>query len=126
METVKTTVMYDGQFWIALVEKISPDSIMTARYVFGPEPGNAELLRFYLTDYDNLRFLKGSHDFRLKQRYSPKEEKRMGNKSQAVYKAALEEQMKLLKKQKSETHRIRANEQYQLNRQKKKRRKRGH
>ncbi len=39
-----TTVYHDGRFWVALIERLDGDAVEIARHVFGPEPGNAELL----------------------------------------------------------------------------------
>ena len=51
-----TTICFDGQFWVAIIERIDGDSIYVARHVFGPEPSNAELLAWAGKGFDGLRF----------------------------------------------------------------------
>ncbi|TDP93726.1 YjdF family protein [Labedaea rhizosphaerae] len=40
------SVFHDGQFWVGVLELHDEDGVRAARHVFGPEPGNAELLEF--------------------------------------------------------------------------------
>ena len=51
-----TTIYFDGQFWVALVERIDGDAVEMARHVFGPEPGNAELLEWAEKGFAGLSF----------------------------------------------------------------------
>jgi Protein of unknown function (DUF2992) len=37
------TVFFDGQFWVAVIELNSAGSLRSARYIFGPEPSDAEI-----------------------------------------------------------------------------------
>lgn len=40
MEQVIPFIHFDGQYWVAIVEKIYPDStVAVSRYVFSAEPG---------------------------------------------------------------------------------------
>ncbi len=52
-----TTICHDGQFWIALIERLHGDRIEIARHVFGPEPSNAELLAWAGMGFAGLHFV---------------------------------------------------------------------
>lgn len=52
-----TTVYYDGQFWVALIEKQIGDKYYTGKYTFGSEPSNPELLHFMLYAYTSVKIL---------------------------------------------------------------------
>jgi hypothetical protein len=76
------TVLFDGRFWIALAEREGDDgTVSVARHVFGPEPTNTDLLRFYLHELGGLRFLAGADAPRAKIRKKPAEERRRVKKS---------------------------------------------
>ena len=63
------TVFFDGRFWIALAERSDQaGAASVARHVFGPEPSNPELLRFYLYVLPTLRFLPGMPPARLEKK----------------------------------------------------------
>ncbi|MBU1079767.1 MAG: YjdF family protein, partial [Spirochaetes bacterium] len=60
MENSTCTVFFDGRFWIALAVRTDEAGVASiARHVFGPEPTNPELLRFYLFVLPALRYLPG-------------------------------------------------------------------
>lgn len=40
------TIFYDGQFWVGVIERTTEDGLFAGRYVFGPEPGDEEVLDF--------------------------------------------------------------------------------
>jgi len=84
---VITTVLFDGQFWIALIEKIDVDgTIIIGKYVFGPEPRNNDLIAFYLEKYPYIQCYKSNNSIRVKIKRSIKEEKRITSKSKESYK----------------------------------------
>jgi len=48
MEQIISTVMFDGQFWIILIEEISESGeVSLAKYIFGSEPTFNDILKFY-------------------------------------------------------------------------------
>ncbi|MBN9332012.1 YjdF family protein [Devosia sp.] len=51
-----TSVFFDGQFWVAEIERHAEGSIAVARHRFGPEPTNAELLIWVDRDLQRLCF----------------------------------------------------------------------
>lgn len=66
MDYSTTTLFYDGQFWILTSETRSHNGTFIGRYVFGPEPGNPELLEFVLTIWIDLTEV-GTNDVQIKQ-----------------------------------------------------------
>ena len=73
MDEVITTIYYDGQFWAALVEKISSDgTVRVGRHVFGSEPDNGDILRFYRDVYDDLPLRRTEGRFRIKKKTDPR------------------------------------------------------
>ena len=64
--SARFTVFFDGQFWVGVLEHVSADgasgaadgavahTVRAARYVFGAEPGDAELYAFLLAHGDDL------------------------------------------------------------------------
>lgn len=43
---MKLTVFYDQQFWVGVVEETVDSAIQAARFIFGAEPKDAEILWF--------------------------------------------------------------------------------
>jgi len=85
-DEVITTIYFDGQFWAALVEKIAPDGqVRVGRHVFGSEPDNGEILRFYRDVYDDLPLRRTEGRFRLKRDRSREEQERCFSKSLRLY-----------------------------------------
>ena len=82
MDWMKTclTVFFDGRFWVALVEREDEHGLHLARHVFGPEPGQAEILRWIETGYRALRFFDAgeepAHGDRHEKKINPKRAKR--------------------------------------------------
>lgn len=72
-----TTICHDGRFWIALVEPSCGDRIEIARYVFGPEPSNAELLDWAGKGFGGLRFVRAESRTAPEPPANPKRRKRM-------------------------------------------------
>ena len=84
---VITTVLFDGQFWIALIEKIDIEgNISVGKYTFGPEPKNNDLIFFYLEKYSDIRCYKSLINIRVKKNRTVKEENRITSKSKESYK----------------------------------------
>jgi hypothetical protein len=84
---VVTTILFDGQFWIALVEKIAADgSISVGKFIFGPEPTNNDLLDFYHSKLALVQCHKSEQPVRIKKKRSIKEEHRITSKSREIFK----------------------------------------
>lgn len=43
---MKLTVYYDDQFWVGIVEEVVDLNLKAARFVFGSEPNDSEILSF--------------------------------------------------------------------------------
>ncbi len=85
MEVV-STVIFDGQFWVAVIEKIGEDGThRIGKHTFGPEPTNNDLLHFYLETYPSVRCLAGDGPVRLKGRRSGNEQGRLVSKSMEAF-----------------------------------------
>ncbi len=92
MEQVITTIQFNGQFWIAIIEKIDNNGVIhIGKYTFGPEPNNNHLLEFYLNYYIDVHCLESSIQVRKKQRKCIKEQIRTTSKSYDAIKKLLEE-----------------------------------
>ncbi|BCY16817.1 hypothetical protein hrd7_06660 [Leptolinea sp. HRD-7] len=52
----KLTVIFESPFWVGIFERIEADTYQAARFVFGAEPTEPELLEFALTVFSSLRF----------------------------------------------------------------------
>lgn len=53
---MKLTIYHDGQFWVGVFEETSEGKLKACRYVFGPEPADAEVQA--LINYQMLNLLK--------------------------------------------------------------------
>lgn len=127
MEQVISTVMFDGQFWIVLVEKIDNEGrIRTARHIFGAEPTFNDLAHFYDSIYPFLRFHKSDSVYRPKKKYSRKELERMENKSLSIFKESQKAYLEEKKKVQREKRDILKEEKYELRCEKRKKKKKGH
>ncbi|EOW9529296.1 YjdF family protein [Bacillus cytotoxicus] len=56
---MKLTVIYDGQFWIGIIELIEDKKFKAYRYLFGAEPSNIEIYEF--VNRDLLNFINRSN-----------------------------------------------------------------
>jgi hypothetical protein len=56
MMEVKMTVIFESPYWVGIFEKIEMGQYQAARYMFGAEPTEPQLLRFALNDYLSLQF----------------------------------------------------------------------
>ena len=84
---VVTTVLFDGQFWVALIEIIADDgSISIGKYIFGPEPTNNDLLDFYNSKLALVQCYKSKQHLRIKKKRTIKEEHRITSKSREIFK----------------------------------------
>ncbi|MCR8979164.1 YjdF family protein [Brevibacillus laterosporus] len=51
---MKLTVLYDGQFWVGVIEYEEKNKLKAARNLFGAEPKDAEILEFVQKDLRDL------------------------------------------------------------------------
>jgi hypothetical protein len=58
----KLTVYFDPPFWVGIFEKIEENQYLVARYVFGAEPTEAQMIQFGLSHFSKLNF---SHPQRI-------------------------------------------------------------
>ncbi|HPS43653.1 MAG TPA: DUF2992 family protein [Treponemataceae bacterium] len=127
MERVVTTVMFDGQFWIALIEKIGPDGILSVgKYVFGAEPSNPELVEFMLRAYGDVPARRSETLVRPRAKDKPAALSRVTGKAKAMY---AELQKTYLASRAGEKRLVREadeREKYLQKRERRKERKRGH
>jgi len=127
MERVVTTVMFDGQFWIAIIEKIGPDGILSVgKHVFGAEPSNPELVEFMLGAYGDVPARRSETLVRPRAKDKPAAVARVTAKAKTAY---AELQKAYLASRAGERRLVREadeREKYLLKRERRKERKRGH
>jgi hypothetical protein len=84
MERTVGTVLFDGRFWVAVIERFSGGGYSVARHVFGAEPTNAELLDWAARGLDCLRFGEGAPPLaEPERRISPKRQRREAREGRA-------------------------------------------
>ena len=105
MDQTVSIVLFDGQFWITIIEKTDQDGIISiGRHVFGAsEPTNNELLNFYLIECYKITCLRSTIKVRVKAKKQIKEQLRITNKSKDTFKQLQKESLivkiKIKKKQ---------------------------
>ena len=100
MEESIGTVLFDGQFWIFLLEKTNQNNeLYVGKYTFGAEPTNNDLLEFYLYTLPFLQVYKSEIKIRPKVKKCIKEQERITTKAKNIYK---ELQKKNMEKQQKE------------------------
>lgn len=53
---LRLTVLFEGPFWIGLLERIEAGRYTVCKITFGPEPKDAEVYDFLLANWPSLRF----------------------------------------------------------------------
>jgi hypothetical protein len=56
MNSIVLTLIFDGQFYCALLQKEDGDQLTLAKHIFGAEPSDADIYQFTLTELQKLRF----------------------------------------------------------------------
>ncbi len=121
-----STILFNGQFWIALIERLSEDgSIQVARYVFGPEPTNNDLFDFYLNRYSRLKFHSTEEKIRVKKSYSHKQLERGISKSTTRFADEQKKYLQASKRNAKAEALVLAEEKYRQKQEKRKQKKRG-
>lgn len=133
------TVFFDDPFWVGVAEVVDGQSMRIARFVFGGnEPGAADVYDFVITRYSQLRFdeVEVEPEIVRPKDVSPKRQKRLinrevrrngtGTKSQEALKRVMESRkIEIKAEEKIKTLEARQRK-YELKRQKKLDKKRGH
>lgn len=137
MDRVSVTfqVFFSDPFWIGIADRVTGQKQETARMVFGAEPKDYEVEEILLKHYERLRF-SPAVEAKVKERHgNPKKMQRdikkqvlntgLGTKSQQALKL-MQEEHKLLKKQKSREQKELENRlQFERKQQKRKEKHRG-
>ena len=50
----ESTLYFDGQFWVGVIERHEADRVRAVRFVFGAQPSDAEFYEFLLTHANAL------------------------------------------------------------------------
>ena len=53
----KFILLFEDPFWVGYFERQDENGVQTAKYIFGAEPTNAQLISFSHHDYPHLQFL---------------------------------------------------------------------
>lgn len=135
---MKLTVYFDGQFWVALIERSTDQGLAALRHVFGAEPHDDELLAFTCHTlpklFDRMTVFVPSEQRALR-RPSPKRMARLAARElrapagSTKAQAALQAQVEANKRARAERSRAEreaeARRRYQLAREKARQRHRG-
>ena len=126
MEETVTTILFDGRFWIALIEKTGPQGeVRVGKYTFGPEPSNQVLLNFMLHIFQSVPVYPGGGGLREKKARNIREQERSASRSKDIYKELHQAFLAERKKQVRREELVLKEEQYRLKQEKKKEKKRG-
>ena len=126
MGHVISTVMFDGQFWILLVEKYDDDgSLRIGKHTFGPEPTYNDIRQFFMDSYHLMRFHSCETNHRVRRKHTMKESDRNTKKSFTAYADAQKEYLMEKKSADRIEERKTKDELYELKRRKRKEKKRG-
>lgn len=63
---VITTIFFDGQFWIALIEKCCNGKFFSGKFIFGSEPSNPELLDWMKYQYLQVKLFPVENPVKIK------------------------------------------------------------
>lgn len=132
----KLTVYFEEPFWVGIFEETADGKLSVARVVFGSEPKDSFVLEFIEKNYFKLKFSpelifeekKSADNPKRRQREAKKQisEKGIGTKSQQAISKMREEgkiEHKLMSKEQREAE---AKRQFELKKQKRKEKRRGH
>jgi Protein of unknown function (DUF2992). len=126
MDQVVTTVCFDGQFWIAFIEKTNDDGILSVgKHTFGAEPSNPELVAFMLGAYALVPVYPSDVRVRIRARKSPREQERSTNKAKLAFSESQKAYFAEVKKSFSKPD-VDDARRYAMRQEKKKEKRRGH
>ena len=127
MEQVVTTIFFNGQFWVALIERIGEDGALeVGKHTFGPEPGQPELIHFYQNLYPFIPLYRTDSRVRIKERRKPSEQERCTGKSLQIYKEQHKAALEHRKSERKQRRQREEEEKYRLKCEKRKKKRRGH
>ncbi len=127
MEQSCTTVCFDGQFWIALVEKFDVDgNLSVGKYTFGAEPTNNDLLSFMLDRYALVPVYPSDVRVRVRARKSIREQERSTGKAKLAFKESQRAYFMETKKENAVLRENDAARHYGIRQEKKKEKRKGH
>lgn len=134
--STKLTILYDQPFWVGIFEREEQGKYSVAKVNFGIEPTDPEVLKFFLSHLDSLKFTT-PQDEKIKeikinpkrrQREIKKETKKIGviSKAQDALRVDIEKNKKIIKEKSKEQKEIDKKAMFNLKREKKKKKIRGH
>jgi len=130
------TVFFDDPFWVGILEENYNGINYMGKHIFGAEPSNPELLRFYIYEFENIvKFKIDNADIETKKTNfkksmikSKKAQNKIGvgTKSQNLFKIAFEKTMDIRKKERKIEESMNKDEKYKKKLEKKLEKKKGH
>jgi len=130
------TVSFEDPFWVGVLEENYNGINYMGRHIFGSEPSNPELIQFYIYEFDKIKKIKISESeietkkmsFKKSLNKSKKiqNKKNTGTKSQNLFQKALEEILKMNKKERKKGEIMNKEEKYRKKLEKKSEKKKGH
>jgi len=131
------TIFFENPFWVGILERKYENQYEVARYVFGAEPSNAEILDLLKNHYDRFEFCRRIQDdenieiieksFKKKLHKAKKEQLQgCNNKSLKIFQAEFERIAIGNKKELSLKRKEKSKESFTLKQERKKLKKRGH
>lgn len=132
----KLTVYFEDPFWVGVFERVENGRLSAAKFTFGAEPKDSDVLELVLRHYDELKFSVGVQCDLRQAADNPKRRQReaakqvscrgIGTKSQQAL-AAQREEMKCERKRRSkEQKEAEQQRRFELRQQKRKEKHRGH
>ncbi len=132
----KMTVLFEGRFWIGVIERIENEKLSVCKVTFGPEPEEYEIYDFILREYYHLKFSPAVAAVENQRSVNPKrmqrnvksqlEQKGIGSKAQQALKLQ-QEQLKMERKVKCRERKQAESEQkFKLKQQKRRQKHKGH
>ena len=130
------TVYFDSPFWVGVFERIEDGKLSVCKVTFGAEPKDCEVWEFVLRHYDKLKFSPAIETDVKKIADNPKRRQRsikkqlqnvgIGTKSQQALTAQREESKIEHKKAGKEQRELEQQRKYDLRKNKRKEKQRGH
>lgn len=130
------TIFFEDPFWVGVLEEQYDDQQYMGKHLFGAEPSNAELTRFYLNEFDTIKKIKTGESkseakktgFKksLAKAKKAQDKKGAGTRSQELFQRALEEAVGVKKKLVKAEERLDKAEKYAQKQEKKLKKRKGH
>ena len=137
MQKSRLTVFFDGVFWVGIYERIQDGRLEACKVTFGPEPKDYEVYGFLLQNWNKLKFGPAVDAAEKKEtRINPKRRQRdirkqleaqgTGTKAQQALKLWQEQGKQERKTVSKEMREAEKERQFELHREKRKQKHRGH